>query len=282
MIDYNVVTNPKHALAIWLLANTTLSERKIGRIIKMNHSQVFRVNTANRIIPYENIKYPIRAYYNDRITGVHQGLTIKMTDEEIANYDVFKNIVLPKIMKKQEEEQLNLLSQKMKLQCFYTGIYEIYKLDEPEKNYVGESESIGVRISQHFPHSSNPSLQEDMFTYGVDAFGWRVLEEIPEELNTADYRKDREGYHIRTRNAYYNYHYSRAFLTIHKKTKVMQRYVTQQSFYHDMGIEPNGNLSQVLQGILISYKGYYAVYEDKWTEDWQPPKDGRLKGVKHA
>ena len=278
MIDYNLITNPMHAKAIWLLANTTLSNKLIGRLINMNYSQIHRIQCGRRNEYHEGIKYPIREHYNDRITGVSRGMTKKFTEEEQAAFYVFETTTLPALMKARWE-------QTVEEKHLYPAVYEVYQIADPSKNYIGESDVAGKRATQHFPLSSNLSLQEDMLVYGEDAFAWRILERIPEELNTSEYRREREGYYMRELNPYYNAQPgSRPFLLIDSKTlQVVGRFVTLPQANKFVNTRPDDtNFGRLLHGVGITYKGHHAVYEDEYTEDWQPRKDNRLRGNKYA
>jgi len=286
MIDYTLITNPMHAKAIWLLANTCLPNRAIGRKIGMDHSQVWRVNIGYRYEKYDGIIYEtekdrtIRGVYNDRVSGTSgtRGLRPKMTADEELAFAHFESVLLPVIIKIQYEE-------KKERECLFPAVYEVYKITEPSKNYIGESDEVGKRATQHFTFSSNPSLQEDMLVYGKDAFAWRILERIPEELNTSEYRREREGYYMRELNPYYNAQPgSRPFLLIDSKTlQVVGRFVTLPQANKFVNTRPDDtNFGRLLHGVGITYKGHHAVYEDEYTEDWQPRKDNRLRGNKYA
>lgn len=186
MINYNVITNPTHALAIWLLANTTLSNRLIGKQIKMDHTQIYRLNSGERNEYYEGIKYPIRTHYNSRISGVSQGMTNKFIEDERIAFYIFKTFTVPAIMKVHWDK-------KVEEKCLYPAVYEVYQIADPSKNYYGASQSAGHRALQHFTQSSNLLLAADMKRLGKDAFSWRVVERIPEELFTNGYLLEREG-----------------------------------------------------------------------------------------
>jgi hypothetical protein len=278
MIDYNLITNPMHAKAIWLLANTTLSNKLIGRLINMNYSQIHRIQCGRRNEYYEGIKYPVRENYNDRITGVSRGMTNKFTEEEQAAFYVFETTTLPALMKARWE-------QTVEEKHLYPAVYEVYQITDPSKNYYGAAKSAGVRASQHFPNSSNPLLAQDMKRLGTDAFSWRVVERIPEELLTDSYLLEREGDWINNQNPYYNFQPgSRPFFLIHSQTlQVVGRFVTISQANKFINIRPDDtNFGRLLHGVGITYKGYHAVYEDEYTEDWQPRKDNRLRGNEYA
>lgn len=282
MIDYSLITNETHAKAIWLIANTKLTNKRIGRMTGLHDSQVGRLNRGQtQRTPHTNRKdmeyyagltYPIATDYKgyDRRT---------MTPEQTEAYVYFTTYTLPQIM---EQHRFVEIEEK----TLYGGVYEVYQIADPSKNYFGESKLIGPRALQHFKYSSNPKLNEDVDTLGADAFAWRVIERLPDELNTSSYRKEREGYWINNHNPYYNAQPgSRPFFLIDANTlQIVRRCVTVPEANHFIGISStvDTNFGRLLHGVGISYKGYHAVYEDEYTTDWQPAKDNRLRGNQYA
>ena len=94
---------------------------------------------------------------------------------------------------------------KAKVKSIEPGVY-LVKCLVNNRIYVGQSTSPYSRRCNHFSIRSegkqlntNPALQEDLKTYGKNAFVFEIIEHCPEEDLLA-----REDYYIRSLRPYYN------------------------------------------------------------------------------
>jgi hypothetical protein len=257
----NTLHKPLQAKAIWLLSNTELTARAISKLIGLDHSQVGRINSGDlieRAPVFEGLQYPIRR---------RQGKHTVMNEDQMVGYVQFLLYELDEIEANWREQQF-----------LYVGVYQII-CRKTNKSYVGATANIRNRFAQHRNAQQNPEMAADMKHYGLDNFEFKVLERIPDDKATHSYLKEREGYYIRLIQPEYNVvGGSRPFLQLDKDLRVINRFIT---FSEAVGVAPStSNLQKALQGRIVSLYGFYWVYEDEYTPDWQPRLDKRLKPFK--
>jgi predicted GIY-YIG superfamily endonuclease len=262
---------PKFFKMIWLLQNTTITNKHIQKLTGIHHTDIGRINKSpNALKGIQGLEFPLR-----KIDSIPKLDSRKLTTEQQNAYQLFVQQELPQLVQQYRINNLQV-----------AGVYIVERKGHPEDCYIGCSQDISKRWKSHTKNIvKSYKYQEALQTYGRDAFEIRILEYVPDSQATKQVLYFKEGDWIRKLNPSYNINSgARSFWILNQQLEKVYLATSLRDGAIFLATDPlnNSNLSSVLKGKLVSVKSHYLVYTNEYTEDWQPPRDGRLKGVKHA
>lgn len=262
---------PKFFKMIWLLQNTTITNRNIQKLTGVHHTDIGRINeNPDSLKGIRGLEFPLR-----KKNSIPKLDARKLTKEQQDAYELFVEQELPTLIQQYRTDTLQI-----------SGIYIVQRKEHPEDCYVGCSKDIRKRWQEHRQYINCSDIYKNVLqTYGHDAFEIKVLEHVPDSQATMKVLYFKEGEWIRKLNPPYNTNTgARSFWILNQQLEKVYLATSLRDGAIFLSTDPlsNSNLNNALKGKSVSVKGHYLVYTDEYTEDWQPRKDNRLKENQYA